>query len=173
MDWSEIALEAVNRHGLQDPRELAGVLGILAERRAERIVEIGVAFGGATWAWTQLPACRVVGVDLDLSQVATALPVGEALLLQGDSTHTSTVEAALTHLHGRPDFVFVDGDHSAAGVVADFETWAPVVAPGGLIGFHDIADQAAEGWRRVCQLVPEGRRTEIVRSVMGIGLVSV
>jgi len=40
--------------------------------------------------------------------------------------------------------LFIDADHSYAGVRADFETWWPHVAPGGLIIFHDylMADVA-------------------------------
>ena len=36
------------------------------------------------------------------------------------------------------DFLFIDGDHSYDGVKADFEMYAPMVRPGGLIAFHDI-----------------------------------
>jgi predicted O-methyltransferase YrrM len=41
----------------------------------------------------------------------------------------------------RPDdpirLVFVDGDHSYEGARADYERWAPLVAPGGALLFHD------------------------------------
>jgi predicted O-methyltransferase YrrM len=36
------------------------------------------------------------------------------------------------------DFLFVDGDHEYEGVVKDYELYAPLVRPGGLIAFHDI-----------------------------------
>jgi len=39
---------------------------------------------------------------------------------------------------GRIDFVFLDGDHSAAGVAADLAAWAPKVRDGGMICGHDI-----------------------------------
>jgi len=38
---------------------------------------------------------------------------------------------------GDVDLVFVDGDHSEAGVRADWEGWHGVVAPGGAVVFHD------------------------------------
>lgn len=38
------------------------------------------------------------------------------------------------------DFVFIDGDHSYAGCLADIEAWAPKVKAGGLIGGHDYGD---------------------------------
>jgi hypothetical protein len=39
--------------------------------------------------------------------------------------------------------VFIDGDHSYAGVKADFENWFPWVMTGGLVAFHDV--HKAEG----------------------------
>jgi len=39
---------------------------------------------------------------------------------------------------GEPaDLVFVDGDHSEQGVRTDWELWSPLVAPGGVMLFHD------------------------------------
>jgi len=43
-------------------------------------------------------------------------------------------------LKGRSvDFLFIDGDHSYGGVVADFNSYAPLSARHGLIALHDIA----------------------------------
>jgi predicted O-methyltransferase YrrM len=52
---------------------------------------------------------------------------------------TGKEAASLWTREGRPlaDFVFVDGDHSWAGISSDFEAWSGLVAPGGLIAFHD------------------------------------
>jgi predicted O-methyltransferase YrrM len=36
------------------------------------------------------------------------------------------------------DFLFIDGDHSLAGVKSDFEMYSPLVRPGGFVAFHDI-----------------------------------
>lgn len=38
---------------------------------------------------------------------------------------------------GPVDFVFVDGDHSYEGLRGDWEAWAPLVAPGGVVALHD------------------------------------
>lgn len=35
------------------------------------------------------------------------------------------------------DLLFIDGDHSIPGCTADFEQYAPRLAPGGFIAFHD------------------------------------
>ena len=47
-------------------------------------------------------------------------------------------------LDGRKiDFLFIDGDHSDAGVRRDFELFHDLVGSDGLIGFHNILDDSA------------------------------
>jgi MMP 1-O-methyltransferase len=41
--------------------------------------------------------------------------------------------------------LFIDGGHSEANVVADYEGWAPWVAYGGALAFHDIFSDPADG----------------------------
>jgi MMP 1-O-methyltransferase len=41
--------------------------------------------------------------------------------------------------------LFIDGGHSDEHVIADYEGWAPWVAPGGALAFHDIFADPAEG----------------------------
>lgn len=36
------------------------------------------------------------------------------------------------------DFLFIDGDHSEAGVCLDFQMYSPLVRKGGIIVFHDV-----------------------------------
>jgi predicted O-methyltransferase YrrM len=41
--------------------------------------------------------------------------------------------------------LFIDGGHSEANVVADYEGWAPWVTRGGALAFHDIFPEPADG----------------------------
>jgi predicted O-methyltransferase YrrM len=41
--------------------------------------------------------------------------------------------------------LFIDGGHTDAAAVADYEGWAPWVAPGGLLAIHDVFPDPAEG----------------------------
>jgi predicted O-methyltransferase YrrM len=41
--------------------------------------------------------------------------------------------------------LFIDGGHSEEHVVADYQGWAPWVAPGGALAFHDIYPDPADG----------------------------
>lgn len=51
--------------------------------------------------------------------------------------------------------LFIDGGHAFDVALADYESWSPHVAPGGLIAFHDVFEDPADGgqapyeaWRR-------------------------
>ena len=39
--------------------------------------------------------------------------------------------------HAPVDFVFIDGDHSEDGLLADWRAWSPLVEPGGIVALHD------------------------------------
>lgn len=52
--------------------------------------------------------------------------------LQGDSTK---VAASFTQPVG---MVFIDGDHTYKGVMADLRAWVPKLTPGGYLCFHDM-----------------------------------
>jgi predicted O-methyltransferase YrrM len=41
--------------------------------------------------------------------------------------------------------VFIDGGHSEAAVRADYRGWAPHLGVGGMLVFHDVFEDAAEG----------------------------
>jgi predicted O-methyltransferase YrrM len=48
---------------------------------------------------------------------------------------------------GRIDLLFIDGDHSYEGCLADWKAYAPLLAPAARVAFHDVG--WAEGVRKV------------------------
>ncbi|BAU82863.1 hypothetical protein SLA_1925 [Streptomyces laurentii] len=46
---------------------------------------------------------------------------------------------------GQLGFVFIDGGHTDEHAGADYEGWAPKVAPGGLLVIHDVFPDPADG----------------------------
>ena len=54
-------------------------------------------------------------------------------------------------------FVFIDADHSYEGCKRDVEAWAPLVEPGGVLGFHDIDFDSVD---RVIRELPEEWKLE-------------
>lgn len=48
-------------------------------------------------------------------------------------------EEALSHIwHMQVDFVWIDGDHSAEGIIKDINLYYPLIRRGGVIGGHDF-----------------------------------
>lgn len=66
---------------------------------------------------------------------------------KGDSSSEGIIEATRDFIGWKQaDFLFIDGDHSAAGALKDYENYKDLVKPGGMIFFHDIVD--SESHRR-------------------------
>jgi predicted O-methyltransferase YrrM len=60
---------------------------------------------------------------------------------------------------GRPDMVFIDGDHDYEAVKRDISTWRPLIASGGILSGHDYRTGANPGVvRAVDELVPGFKR---------------
>ena len=133
------ARRAVEQHtARQDMTELSLLLDLVAAHRPGVIVEIGCDVGGTLYAWRQVCG-RVIGVSLgpEDTQWARVITHG-AVLIEGDS-HEPAVQAKLAaELAGqRPDFWFIDGDHSEAGCRADLDLALRLGAR--MIGFHDVS----------------------------------
>ena len=146
-----IARAAVREHGaIQKEQELASFLALLADHPPQVVVEIGSDAGGTLWAWQQIGARRVIGVDQPRGPYSSGQLLNEhgCEVVYGDSHDPKTL-GALKELLGWDDLnydtnmepvdlLFIDGDHTYAGVRRDFEMYSPLVRPGGMIAFHDI-----------------------------------
>jgi cephalosporin hydroxylase len=152
--WASIALarRAQQRGALQKLRELAPLLALLRRRAPRVVVEIGTASGGTFYAWCRVahPEAIMISIDLprgpfggtatDTSALRRYGQPGQQLhFIQGDS-HAAATRARLDEILGgrEVDFLMIDGDHTYEGVRQDFETYAPFVADGRPIAFHDI-----------------------------------
>ncbi len=49
------------------------------------------------------------------------------------------------------DFIFIDGDHSYAGLQGDWQAWKDRVAPGGIVALHDSRQRDGCGSERFTQ----------------------
>lgn len=100
-------------------------------RNTDRILVIGSKHGGLEYQIRKrFPSVRMTSID-----IAPAPDNAESCIV-GDSK--SVEVRTIAESAGPFDAVFVDGDHSLAGVHADWE-WCKTLAPR-LIAFHDIAD---------------------------------
>lgn len=182
----------------QIPEEATEFLDLLKKRRVEAVLEIGTFNGGTLFLFTRVVAPDAILISLDLPKGQYGggypewkLPLFKAFRRQGqkvcllreDSHLQSTLSEVEALLEGRPlDLLFIDGDHSYEGVKRDFELYSPLVAPDGLIVFHDIVDGPPEYvggvhrfWSEIRQRYPNHR--EIIadpnQPYCGIGILYV
>ncbi|MCB2214906.1 class I SAM-dependent methyltransferase [Desulfofustis glycolicus] len=175
---------------LQLPSEITRLAEAVAAIKPRIILEIGTASGGTALIWAALASERVISCDLiDMSRQRPLFsrfpPPGSScrvILLSGNSHDPSFRERVAGELAGyQVDFLFIDGDHTEAGVTADYEDYRGFVRPGGLIAFHDILEnqplptnQVYHLWKRLKQRAPtEEFVTEGNQSGFGIGLLHV
>lgn len=110
-----------------------------------RLVEIGV--------WHGVTTKRLRGA-MDPTGVLSAVdpfPVGRlgfsvqqhiahrevGAVTNGQVAWLRTTGAAAARDHAPVDFVFIDGDHSEEGLLADWRAWRTLVEPGGIVALHD------------------------------------
>ena len=176
----------------QRPREILELLIDLEAVQPRVIVEIGTAAGGTLLLLARVAAPEALLISIDLRGSgygggyspwrrriyrSFARERQRIVLIDGDSHAPATRELLLRHLAGRPiDFLFVDGDHSYAGVRRDFEDYAPLVAPGGQVCLHDIRQHplghSGEVWRFWQELETDraGMRAILEPGAVGYGL---
>ncbi len=143
-----------------------------------RILEVGVYEGGTLWEW--IDRCDfVVAVDEAMrNEQAYRDHANERRtslhLILGDS-HDPKLIARVDEL-GPFDFIFIDADHTYEGVSGDWANYRPMLAPGGLVAFHDIAERPSYGVTQLWNEIKVGAPTiEIVESAKpfwcGIGVI--
>jgi hypothetical protein len=124
---------------LQVPDELRRLVGMIAQLRPKAVLEIGTCGGGTLWLWCQLasPDATIISVDLPRGNFgggyhwikiplyrSFAQPKQSLHLLRHNSHEKATHALVASKLPTkRVQFLFIDGDHSYAGVKEDFETF--------------------------------------------------
>jgi predicted O-methyltransferase YrrM len=72
------------------------------------------------------------------------------------------------------DFLFIDGNHMYEAIKHDFEMYSPLVRPGGIVAFHDIAPNEEGGGSKYWNEIKHNfKHKEILKSpdgLMGIGV---
>ena len=148
-----LILRSLRRYGAsQKPLELWLLIRLLKGRSLKSVLEIGTRRGGTLYVWCRVaaPDAEIVAVDYHPKNVPTSLVArfqrfkrrGQRLnCLFADSHLPETRRDVAECLAARQlDFLFIDGDHTYAGVRQDFDMYSPFVRRAGLIAFHDIVD---------------------------------
>jgi predicted O-methyltransferase YrrM len=136
----------------QNAAEIAGFLEYATGRGPRVACEIGTQDGGNFFLLgVHLTTVdRLVGVDLHVRRKALLRgvldPARHPVFIEGSSYAGRTAARVRRTLGGRPiDLLFIDGDHSEAGVSEDWELWSPLVARGGTVVFHDARASRSGG----------------------------
>lgn len=144
MNINDLWENVLNNWAWQIKEEFVELLQRLAAKAPKVVVEVGVHKGGTSAAWLSIGA-TVFAIDIKKQPNISLL---EALCGHRFTFHTGTSTTFMEAVQsgqietGRVDMVFIDGDHSYEAAKLDYETLRPLVAPGGIIVFHDIADTA-------------------------------
>ena len=157
---------------IQSKEELLPVLRKIKALNPRVVLEIGTAGGATLFMLTRVADKAATIISLDLPDgpfgggyPEDRVPLYEAFaqpgqtmhLMREDSHQPATLDKLKDLLKGRPiDFALIDGDHTYEGVRQDYEMYAGLVRPGGLIAFHDIvyADGVARFWEELKQTDP-------------------
>lgn len=143
----------------QHPQEIEAFAEWLRPRfqQGHSVVEIGVRHGGTSALWHELLAASVVvGIDRighdsyrepEFSQRAVDMMAEfpRYSFVRGNSQDESTLQKVRGLITPPVGFLFIDGDHSYQGVRRDFDLWTQLMAPGGIVAFHDIVDGPRTG----------------------------
>jgi cephalosporin hydroxylase len=148
----------------QEPEELKGFMEFLdTEIHPRNFIEIGVLEGATFYCWCQLTPKEGIKIgidkpdyswngshnltihDIDNRKKRVQAMSNNVHYLIGDSTDPKIKSDVQNILNDNMiDFLFIDGDHTYEGVLADYNNYAKYVRPGGCIAFHDICNSPGQ-----------------------------
>lgn len=138
------AMDPETRHPNQAEHLI--VCGIAAARQARRIFEFGTYFGRTSYHLARLlPDAEVFTLDLPAEAMPRPGPyLGAAFLGAPEAARIRQIRIDSRNLDTTPyrarfDFIWIDGDHSYEVVKSDTEKAFELLAPGGVIVWHDYA----------------------------------
>ena len=129
-------------HISQYKGEFTELLKLFKLRNPEKVLELGTHYGGTLYQWIKNSSSdtTIVTVDdyqLNQDQYEGWLKNGQHLFTHLGKTQDKNIVDAVRTL-GPYDFIFVDADHSYAGVKADWEVYGNMTRKGSLVAFHDV-----------------------------------
>lgn len=135
--------------------EIGSYLGASASFIAAGLADGGRLFCVDTWTNESMSEG---GRDTFEDFLANTTRDRERILpLRGWSTDQDVVDR-IAAAACRVGFLFIDGDHAYDAVVRDWRTYAPLMAPGGVVAMHDV------GWAEGVQRVVEEELRPLVAS---------
>lgn len=140
-DHYKVVINLILNYGLEKIAEI----GVYKGKMMRRVMRSGMVPGVKEWygidSWESneywYPGCGDQrawdGVYLSVCKYMPWFPALRVI-------RSKSVAAASLFQDGYFDMVYLDGDHTTAGVLADGRAWLPKVRKGGLIAGHDYAE---------------------------------
>jgi len=136
----------------QDRDEITEFVSLLLSRgRLGTVLEVGLGYYGSTHFLWRLLFDKVITIEKSHERIRTfgtnlrafhgrwVLGDRRSSFIIGMSSKPSTIQKTYQCASDGVDLLFIDGDHQYASVLTDWLLYSPLVRPGGLIAFHDIA----------------------------------
>jgi predicted O-methyltransferase YrrM len=165
--------------------EFINLLAVVTNKKL--IIEVGTAYGGTLRRMMEVAADDAEFISVDMYQdtqdgrnkstddeMQSWKKSDQKLHIIRADSHLPETKAEVMRILGdrKPDFVFIDGDHSYTGVKQDFADYGTL---GGIVAFHDIqkSDNPAMGvpqlWAELKADVPHDHILELIDNPNQIG----
>jgi predicted O-methyltransferase YrrM len=132
----------LGQSAVQHPAEFAPLLALYHDHQPRRVLEVGAGHGATLYHWLGHAPAGALVVSLDDQHRNQHLydewiPAGvELVVITGNSHHPDVIAQA--RARAPYDFIFIDADHHAVDVRADWLHYGEMTRPGSVVAFHDI-----------------------------------
>lgn len=129
-----------------EKEDLRAILDVAAPLNPQHIIELGAWKGYSAWVWIKaFKPVSMTAVEIDKVDICEQyVPGSQYIYLYGSDSHDPRVFSEVKKTTPECDFLFIDGDHSLAGVTKDWEMYGPLVKKGGIVVFHDVCHYNAD-----------------------------
>lgn len=161
----------------QNRTEFHAFADLLRQRALHRrCLQLGLGYSGASHMVFKSMFEDVVTVEWAESRVAnlTGSCGSVDTIIIGNTHDPATLAQVSSAVSSGLDLLFIDAAHTIADVRADFEDYAPLVRPGGVIALHDALDRNGhEVHRFLDALRSAGEKVTIIGDELGIAWMQV
>lgn len=130
---------------------------ILANGQFGIALEVGLGrYGGSSIIWREI-FDKVISIEYSHERIQNFISRegtldGKHMLICGSSQSRQVFEKVKDE---QLDFLFIDGAHSYNGVRGDYENFARLVKPNGIIAFHDVVEDPRQPMLEVFMFLKE------------------
>lgn len=129
-----------------DKEDLRVLFRVLDGRKIDTVIEIGTWRGYSAELWHKAfePSILITmdhGNPNSFGGPVVEVPGATYIwnIESGSAEAVASVKNLLAQKSRMIDFLFIDGGHELPTVIKDWQLYSPLVAPGGVVVFHDVS----------------------------------